>query len=186
MKILLLRNPEKSPSKKDSNRLCRLVFKNLWIQTNLCIIVFQKCFTRNQDEQCHQVGQDHNAVEHIGHIPNEVYLTGQARTDDDEDTYEDPIRGNPLVAKQIADIGLPEVVPADDGGKSKEAQADGKEDRTAVAECASEGFRVTAAACSRLHVPVTRMIRAVAVRANNVSINTPTIAQDPVARECLT
>ena len=69
-----------------------------------------------------EVGKDHKAVEHVGQLPHEVHL--QHGTKHDEAHDDEAIRRRALGAEQVLDVLLAEEIPADDGRKSEEEQAD--------------------------------------------------------------
>ena len=83
------------------------------------------------------VGDDHELVEHVGELPNQV--VGQKRAQEDEHQGDDRERRHGLLAEQILDVDLGEQVPADDGREREEQQTDGYERRAqVVAEQARE------------------------------------------------
>ena len=91
----------------------------------------------SQDSQ--QVGDDHQAVEHVRHIPDQGNLL--EGTHHDEYQSDNTVDGGGLLAaaKQCLHIALTEEVPADDGGESEEQQADCHESIAEGAEGIVEG-----------------------------------------------
>lgn len=74
-----------------------------------------------QGEEGDDVGDDHEVVEHIAQLPDEV--VGHHRAKEDEDEREDGVDDDALLAEEVGDVDLAEEIPAEDGGEGKEEQA---------------------------------------------------------------
>ena len=91
-----------------------------------------------EGEQSDGVGQDHQVVEHVGELPNQV--VGHHSAQIQEHQSDDGITLGGLFAKEIDDVDLAEQIPAEHGGKGKEEQTHGHKGRAhAVAQHAAEG-----------------------------------------------
>ena len=87
-----------------------------------------------EGQQADQVGQYHQAVEHIGQTPDQIHFQGG--TYHDKDHHDHGVQfGGPL-AEQGLHIDLAEEIPADDGGEGEEQHTDGHK---GVAEGAKGG-----------------------------------------------
>ena len=91
-----------------------------------------------QAHQGDQVRDDHEAVEHVGQLPDQVDLQHGAKAEEAHD--EDAEEGEDLGAEEELGVLLGEEVPADDGGEGKEEQADGHEGIAQGAEAGGEGL----------------------------------------------
>lgn len=69
-------------------------------------------------EQTDEVGDDHQAVEHVGHVPNQIDL--ECRAEDDEQDNNCRVNLDRLLAEQRLDIGLAEEIPANNRRKCEE------------------------------------------------------------------
>ena len=90
-----------------------------------------------EGEQGEKVGQDHEAVEHIGDVPHEVHL--EAGAEHDEAEGDNGVELHELGAEQGLHVHFAEEVPADDGGEGEEEQADSDEQVAELAEHGAEG-----------------------------------------------
>ena len=68
-----------------------------------------------QGEEGDGVGDDHEVVEHIAQLPDEV--VGHHRAKEDEDEREDGVDDDALLAEEVGDVDLAEEIPAEDGGE---------------------------------------------------------------------
>ena len=91
-----------------------------------------------ESQQADEVGQDHEPVEHVGHVPHEVHL--EAGTEHDEEHHNGGIDLHILCAEEGLHVGLAEEIPADDGGKGEEEQADGDVDIAEGTEYGVKGY----------------------------------------------
>ena len=92
-----------------------------------------------KNSQCQNVGDNHQVVEHIRHFPNKI--VGENRTKEYECNSDYTVNNGRLLAEEMLEVDLAEVVPAKDRGECEEEQAncnkDAAEDRicTSVTEC---------------------------------------------------
>ena len=132
-----------------------------------------------------QVGKNHEAVEHIRHIPYQIHL--QRGTCDDKNHHQNRIDFYCFVSKKMAHIDFAEVIPSDDGGEGEEQHTDGNEYFAEGAECrVKSALGQGRAGQAIIPDPVERMTRAVSVRMINVSMNTPIMAIMPWSAGCFT
>ena len=83
------------------------------------------CYQSAEGEQCDDVRDDHELVEHVRQLPYEVI--GKQRAEEDERDSDDRVRQNCLFAEQILNVYATEEVPADYGRECEEQQADRNE-----------------------------------------------------------
>ena len=79
----------------------------------------------SEGEQADGVRNDHEVVEHIGHLPHQV--VGHQGAQENEHQADGGIDLGRLLAEEIDYIDLAEQVPAEDGGEGKEEPAAGEE-----------------------------------------------------------
>ena len=93
-----------------------------------------------ESEQRNGVGDDHEVVEHVAQLPDEV--VGHHRAEEDEHEREDGVDHGALLAEEVGDVDLAEEVPAQDRGEGEEEQADGDEHvaRTLAEDDAERGL----------------------------------------------
>ena len=91
-----------------------------------------------QGEEGDNDRDNHEVVEHIAQLPDEV--VGHHRAEEDEDEREDGVDEAALLAEEVSNVDLTEEVPAEDGGEGEEHQADGHEQAAGgIAHDAGEG-----------------------------------------------
>jgi len=90
-----------------------------------------------QSEEGDGVGDDHQVVESIGQLPNQIVGNQSAQEDEDQSDHGVNHGGSLgiLLAEEEVGVDLAEQVPAQNGGEGEEEQADGHED---VAEGGAE------------------------------------------------
>jgi len=76
---------------------------------------------RGQSDKSNGVGQNHQLVEHVGQLPDQI--VGQAGTEEYEHQSDERVHGNGLLAEEIFHVDLTEVVPAEYGGECEEEKA---------------------------------------------------------------
>ena len=93
-----------------------------------------------ESEQRNGVGDDHEVIEHVAQLPDEV--VGHHRAEEDEHEREDGVDHGALLAEEVGDVDLAEEVPAQDRGEGEEEQADGDEHvaRTLAEDDAERGL----------------------------------------------
>ena len=74
-----------------------------------------------QRQQRYDVRHDHELVEHIRQLPDEV--VGKQRAEEDERDRDDGVDEIGLLAEEVAAVDAAEHVPADNGGEREEQQA---------------------------------------------------------------
>ena len=72
------------------------------------------------------VGNDHEIVEHIGQLPNQI--VGEAGAQEDKRDGNDGIDDHGFLSKEIGEVDLSEQIPAEDGRERKEEQTNGHQD----------------------------------------------------------
>lgn len=87
-------------------------------------------------QQRQQVGHSHQAVEEVGHGPDQIDL--ERGTDEDKHHHDNAVQRQQFFTKQCLEVGVPEEIPADDGGEREEEHADGDEDGAETAEGLAE------------------------------------------------
>ena len=91
-----------------------------------------------ESEQRNGVGDDHEVVEHVAQLPDEV--VGHHRAEEDEHEREDGVDHGALLAEEVGNVDLAEEVPAQDRGEREEEQAHRDEHvARALAEDDAEG-----------------------------------------------
>ena len=65
-----------------------------------------------KSQKSDEVGQYHESVEHVGHVPHQIYL--EAGADDDEHDDNGGVYFDVFGSEQSLDVGLTEEIPADD------------------------------------------------------------------------
>ncbi len=83
-----------------------------------------------EGQECDDIGNDHDIVEHIGQLPNQII--GEQGAEEDEHHCQHRVDHGCLFAEQVFHVLLAEEVPTDDGGECEEHQADGHKD---IAQC---------------------------------------------------
>ena len=78
-----------------------------------------------ESKQRNGVGDDHEVIEHVAQLPDEV--VGHHRAEEDEHEREDGVDHGALLAEEVGDVDLAEEVPAQDRGEGEEEQADSDE-----------------------------------------------------------
>ncbi len=79
-----------------------------------------------QSEQADDVGDDHDVVEHVGQLPDQVVAGDGAQEDEDQgDDLEDHDGALAVPGEQVLHVDLGVQVPGQDGGEGKKQQADG-------------------------------------------------------------
>ena len=114
--------------------LCRSIHLIRLILAQISVVPCKLCDDAAECQDCQQVGNDHQAVEHIRHIPYQGDLLEGAHHDEhqSDDTID---KGCLLTAlEQSLDVAFTEEIPADDGGEGEEQQADGNKDAAKRAE----------------------------------------------------
>ena len=72
-----------------------------------------------QEQQGDEVRNDHDPVEEVRELPDQIDLQAAARQDAQHD---DKLIGKQSFgAEEVTDVRLPEVIPADDRGEGEEA-----------------------------------------------------------------
>ena len=122
-----------------------------------------------------QVGKNHEAVEHIRHIPYQIHL--QRGTCDDKNHHQNRIDFYCFVSKKMAHIDFAEVIPSDDGGEGEEQHTDGNEYFAEGAECrVKSALGQGRSGQAIVPDPGRENDKGVSVRMINVSMNTPIMA----------
>ena len=98
-----------------------------------CEPAYHHCTGQKTD----QVGKDHQPVKHIGHIPYQIHFQGG--TSDHKKDYQNRIDLYCFIAKEMAHIYLPEIIPAYDGGKGEEEHTDGYKNLSERTVCRVKG-----------------------------------------------
>ena len=75
-----------------------------------------------EGEEGDDVGDDHELVEHIAQLPDE--LVGHRGAEENEDKGEHGVDAGALLAEEVGHVDLAEEVPAQDRGEGKEEQTD--------------------------------------------------------------
>ena len=87
-----------------------------------------------QGEKGDGVWDDHQLVEQIGELPDQI--VGGKSSEEDEDQGDDLVDDHGSVAKQVDCVNAAEHVPAKDCGEGEEEQADCNEDAAEISpEC---------------------------------------------------
>ena len=75
-------------------------------------LIFFRKFPNRQGtcQKADQVGKHHQAVKHVGHVPHKIHLQG--RTGNNEDHNQNRIDLYSLIAEEMADVDLAEIIPA--------------------------------------------------------------------------
>ena len=109
-----------------------------FLQALVFVAAAGRClYDRRERKQSNDVRDDHELIEHIRKLPDEVI--GQAGAEEDEHQREHRIDLDRLFAEEIFHIDLAEEVPAEDRGEREEQQADRDEERAdALAEAVRE------------------------------------------------
>src|SRR5699024_300469 len=91
-------------------------------------LIFFRKFPNRQGtcQKADQVGKHHQAVKHVGHVPHKIHLQG--RTGNNEDHNQNRIDLYSLIAEEMADVDLAEIIPAYNSSEGKEQHTDCHED----------------------------------------------------------
>lgn len=104
----------------------------------LAFIIFEaRIGLREEKEDGSDVCQYHESHEEVGEIPDEREVSQRAPEDHDSDADTEKIEW-PFLFCQVADIDLPIVVVADEGGEGEEKDEDGDGFRSHRAEVLCE------------------------------------------------
>lgn len=92
----------------------------------LLLAIYRLRTGSNRTGHCNQrdnVRQNHELVEHVLHLPNQV--VGKQRTQETKNTARTENTGSAFLPNRYTEVDLGEQVPAQDGAESEEQQADG-------------------------------------------------------------
>ena len=145
-------------------------------QEVVIVLVEKSLYLLCEEQDGYDVRNYHEGVEHVRHVPYELYLS--ERSKEYADRYYESVRLNSFRAEQILDVSLSEEVPSYDRGECEEQQADGDKHGAEAAEHGAER------GLGQIVYPVgiafdVRMTRAVMSSTMNVSMNTPAMATNP-------
>ena len=88
-------------------------------------------------QECHDVGEDHQLVEHILEFPGQVVLDNGAQ--EDETRGQDVVDGEGFFAEEVVEVDFSEEIPAQDGGEGEEEEADGHEGQAGTGRTSGDG-----------------------------------------------